>query len=171
MWSAPMRHWYCVHTKPHKERQAATEFTGARLRAWLPELGVLKRRHGRPVQLTEPLFPGYLFVVLDPTVPQEWNAVRWARGVRDVVGDGLAPLPVPEPAMAALRVRFGESAVLKRECFIPGGRVRVARGPMMYLEGLLLESPTPQHRVRVLMQLLRRELTVELDMFDLEPVS
>jgi hypothetical protein len=42
---------------------------------------------------------------------------------------------------------------------------------MMYLEGLLVENPTPQHRVRVLMQLLRRELTVEVDVFDLEPVS
>jgi hypothetical protein len=42
---------------------------------------------------------------------------------------------------------------------------------MAYLEGLVLASPTPQHRVRVLMQLLHRELSVELDVFDLERVS
>jgi transcriptional antiterminator RfaH len=165
-----MRGWYCAQTKPREERRALASIADAGLRAWLPELNVTKRRHGRPVSLLEPLFPGYLFVDMDPTFPLEWQAVRWGRGVRSIVGDGSAPLSVPEEAMAALRARFGEQVVQVPSPFLPGTRVRVIGGPMVYLEGLLLEAPTPQSRVRVLMQLLHRELVVEMDTFELERV-
>jgi transcriptional antiterminator RfaH len=166
-----MGDWYCVQSKPRAERRALAHIMDAGLRAWLPEVSTTRRRHGRPVTLLEPLFPGYLFVVMDPTSPREWQAVRWARGVRDVVGDGTSPLLVPEPAIAALLARFGDRVVQEPPFLTPGAHVRIARGPMEYLEGLLLESPTPQHRVRVLMQLLHRQLIVEVDAFDLERVS
>jgi transcriptional antiterminator RfaH len=160
-----------VQSKSREERRAQADISNAGLRAWLPELCVMKRRHGRPVSLTEPLFPGYLFVDMDPASPQEWQAVRWARGVRDVVRDGTGPLPVPASAMAVLLGRFKEGVVDEPSPLIPGARVRVTTGPMACLEGLVLASPTPQHRVQVLMELLHRELTVELDEFDLERIS
>lgn len=166
-----MESWYCVRTKPREERRALVYIMAAGLRAWLPEINVLKRRHGRPALLTEALFPSYLFVVMDPTKPPQWQAVRWARGVRDVVGDGASALPVPAAAMTALLARFGGGVVQDLPSLTPGTRVRVLRGPMAYLEGLLVEQPTPRQRVRVLMQLLHREMVVELDAVDLERVS
>jgi len=166
-----MRDWYCAQTKPHEERRALVHVVDAGLQAWLPEISVTKRRHGRPVALREPLFPSYLFVVLDPASPQDWQAVRWARGIRNVVGDGTGPLSVPVAAMEGLLRRFRDGAVEAPSFLIPGAHVRVTRGPMAYLEGLVLARTTPQHRVRVLMQLLHRELAIELDAFDLEGVS
>ena len=166
-----MRDWYCAQTKPHKERRALAHVVAAGLQAWLPELTTTKRRHGRPVALREPLFPGYVFVVMDPTSPPDWQAVRWARGVRNVVGDGTGPLAVPASVMAGLLGRFKDGAVEEPSFLTPGAHVRVTTGPMAYLDGLILTSPTPQHRVRVLMRLLHRELTIELDAFDLERVS
>jgi transcriptional antiterminator RfaH len=106
-----METWYCVRTKAYAERCARTHIAAAGLRAWLPEISVMKRRHGRPTPLTEALFPGYLFAVMDPAVPEQWQAVRWARGVREVVGDGADPLPVPDAAMTVLLARFGTGVV------------------------------------------------------------
>jgi transcriptional antiterminator RfaH len=166
-----MESWYCVRTKPREERRALAHITAAGLRAWLPEINVTKRRHGRPTPLTEPLFPSYLFVVMDLAVPAQWQAVRWGRGVRDVVRHGADVLPVPETAMTALLARFGRGITQNLSFLAAGTRVRVMRGPMVHLEGLLVESPTPQQRVRVLMQLLHRELVIELDALDLERVS
>ena len=163
-----MRGWYCVQSRPREERRALAHIVDAGLKAWLPEIEVAKRRHGRPVHLVEPLFPRYLFVVMDPAEPPEWRAVRWGRGIHDIVNDRTSPLAVPEPVMAALQARFGEGVVRATSPLVPGVRVRVIGGPMVDLEGLLLESPTPQSRVRVLMQLLHRELIVEMDGFDVE---
>lgn len=166
-----MRGWYCVQTNPRKERRALAHISDAGLRAWLPEISVPKRRHGRPVRLLEPLFPSYLFVTMDPALPSDWSVVRWGRGVRDIVGDGTEPLLVPEPVMGVLHARFGERVTEAPSPLIPGARVRVVDGPMVDLEGLIVEAPTPQSRVRVLMQLLHRELIVEMDGFDLERIS
>jgi transcriptional antiterminator RfaH len=166
-----MRGWYCVHTNPREERRALAHISGAGLRAWLPEINVPKRRHGRPVRLLEPLFPRYLFAVMDPVLPSEWQVVRWGRGVRDIVREGVGPLPVSEPVILALYARFGERATEAPSPLIPGVQVRVVDGPMVDLEGLIVEAPTPQSRVRVLMQLLHRELIVEMDAFGLERIS
>jgi transcriptional antiterminator RfaH len=166
-----MREWYCAQTKRHEERRALAHVVNTGLEAWLPELRTTKRRHGRPVSLLEPLFPSYLFVVMDPADPHEWQAVRWARGVRDVVGDGSSPLPVPASAMAALLARFGDRTVEAPSLLTPGVQVRIIEGPMTDLAGLVLSRPTARHRVRVLLRLLHRELPVEVDAFDLERVQ
>ena len=166
-----MRDWYCVQTNPREERRALAHISDAGLKAWLPEIRVPKRRHGRPVRLLEPLFPTYLFVTMDPVEPSEWSVVRWGRGVRDIVGDGTGPLPVPEPVVDALYARFGERVQAASTPLIPGVRVRVVDGPMVDLEGMIVEAPTPQSRVRVLMQLLHRELIVEMDAFGVERVT
>ena len=166
-----MRGWYCVQTNLRKERRALAHISDAGLRAWFPEISVTKRRHGRPVRLLEPLFPSYLFVTMDPALSSEWSVVRWGRGVRDIVGDGTGPLLVPEPVMGVLHARFGERVTEASSPLIPGARVRVVDGPMVDLEGLIVEAPTPRSRVRVLMQLLHRELIVEMDGFDLERIS
>ena len=165
-----MRAWYCVQTNPHEEGRALAHISNTGLRAWLPEINITKRRHGRPVRLVEPVFPSYLFVVMDPTLPPEWHAVRWGRGVRDIVGDGTGPLAVPDSVMEVLHARFG-ARMTEASPFTPGVRVRIVDGPMVDLEGLIVEAPTPRSRVRVLMQLLHRELVVEMDAFGLERIS
>lgn len=160
-----------MHTNPREEKRALAHISDAGLRAWLPEINVAKRRHGRPVRLLEPLFRRYLFVVMDPALPSEWSAVRWGRGVRDIVGDDTGPLLVPETVMAVLHAKFGERVAEAPSPLLPGVRVRVVDGPMVDLEGLIAEAPTPQSRVRVLMRLLHRELIVEMDAFGLERIS
>lgn len=166
-----MNGWYCVHTNPREERRAFAHISDAGLRAWLPEINIPKRRHGRPVRLLEPLFPGYLFVAMDPAQPSDWFAVRWGRGVRDIVSDGAGPLLVPEPVIGALHARFGQRVTEASSCLVPGVRVRVVNGPMVDLEGLIVEALAPQSRVRVLMQLLHREVIVEMDAFAVEHIS
>ena len=94
-----MRGWYCVQTNPREESRAHAHISDAGLNVWFPKINVTKSRHGRPVRLLEPLFPSYLFVTMDPTLPSEWTVVRWGRGVRDIVSDGTGPPLVPEPVM------------------------------------------------------------------------
>ncbi|MDQ7858944.1 MAG: transcription termination/antitermination protein NusG [Armatimonadota bacterium] len=164
--------WYAVQTKPRQEervRRWLEERT--RLPVFLPKLEQVRRRRARRVSVIEPLFPSYLFVhmALDP---EPWYAVKWTPGVRQVVGTGGQPQPVPGEAMALLLERCGEQGLVAwRPPLRAGEAVRVLHGPFAGLEGIL-ERPTSRgERVRVLLALLGGTTPVELDVTDIEIVA
>ena len=73
-----------------------------------PRLREQRRRLGRKVTVTPPLFPGYAFVLV---VSGWWNA-KWSSGVRRLVMDAKQPARVPDPVIAGTpsreRARIGE---------------------------------------------------------------
>jgi transcriptional antiterminator RfaH len=164
--------WYVVHTKPRQEDRVVSWI---RLRAALPtfcpKLAILRRRGARRVTLVEPLFPSYLFVrmTLDASC---WDAVRWAPGVRRILGAEDTPSPVPPEAVRLLRARCGEDGIVRHgPQWRRGETVRVVRGPFEGLVGILDRPATRTHRVRVLLQLLGCPTPVELDVTDVERVA
>lgn len=84
--------WTVVATHPQAERWAEQNIARAGYRTYLPMVAVRKRdRVVRTVfhSVLVPLFPGYLFVVVERGSP--WTPVRYAPGVRSLLvgGNGL----------------------------------------------------------------------------------
>ena len=82
-----LMNWYCVHTKPRKEKQVAAYLhERLSLETYFPRLKQRKtiRRVRRLV--TGPLFPRYLFTRFDFSA--EYRAVRYSPDVLDVVSSG-----------------------------------------------------------------------------------
>ncbi len=164
--------WYAVQTKPRQEERVLYWIRRrAALPVFLPKVEHLRRRGARRLLHVEPLFPSYVFVrmVLEP---RTWQAVKWAPGVRRILGADDVPTPVPSEAMRLLLERCGDAGTVRwAPAFRQGETVRVVHGPFEGLIGILERPATRSHRVRVLLQLLGCPTPVELDVADIERVA
>lgn len=148
-------HWYCVHTKPTKEEQAARYLQDVLgLERFLPRLRQRKtiRRVRRVV--VRPLFPRYLFCRFDPA--NHFRAVRHAPEVLDIVSYGGRPTVVDDSLVTDLQSWSGDSVDVIS--LLPelqaGDRVEITDGPLKGLHASVLFEMTDRERVAVLLDLL-----------------
>ena len=163
--------WYAIQTKPRKERfvqaaldQAGIEVYCARIQK---ALGRSKRRSWQEV----PLFPGYLFARLD--FGRDYPRVRWTPGLVRVVMSGGTPLAVSETTLSSVRQMEKEGIRLlpRTVRWAPGLRVRVVQGPFSGFEGRVAVTLKGGARVRILLELFRRQAAVECDPGLLQPLA
>jgi transcriptional antiterminator RfaH len=133
----------------------------------LPEIRMRKRRQGRWQEVTEPLFPGYLFVALDlehdTTAP-----IRSTVGARGLVRFGLHSPAMPVGSVEFLLGQTPQGAEGETPLpFSAGDKLRIARGPFAGLEAVY-QIQRGADRVQVLLALLGREHSVGVDVDDLE---
>jgi len=152
--------WFVVQTKRHYEERAKVRLQAAGIEVYLPRTV----RWPRPAvgSAVGPLFPTYLFVRL--SLAFHYQRVCWAPGVKDFVRlGGVFPTEVPEAVIEFLRgregkdglIRCGETAALRR-------KVKITRGPFKDLCGIVDKKASGGDRVVLLMELLQRQVRVEL---------
>jgi transcription antitermination factor NusG len=121
--------------------------------------------------LLEPLFPGYLFVCMEPPAvnPASWDKVRWTPGVSRILGAEGIPEPVPEGVIEIIGARVRDLGFVRPGIEFAGqDRVRFLRGSLAGLEAVFDRPMSRSGRVRVLMELLGQQRGVEVDILDLE---
>ena len=106
--------WYCVQTLATKETLAAHHLRRQDFEVFLPRL-LKGRRHARRYDtVLTPLFPGYLFVRMDPQ-RQRWRAINGTFGVVRLILAGDAPLAVPRGVVESLLEACDRVGVLRAE--------------------------------------------------------
>jgi len=163
--------WYTVQAKRHREDRVVHHLEKRAIPTFLPLVEVVRRRNGVRRTGVEPLFPGYVFVQLDPVdrSPQCWDAVRWSPGVHRILGTAEEPVPVPEGVIRTIRSRMQELGFVRPgQRFETGDRLRFRAGPLSGLEAILERPSSRAGRVHVLLGLLTSPLRVEADELDLE---
>jgi transcription antitermination factor NusG len=142
--------WYVIHVKPRRESTVHLHLERHGIESLSPMLAVLRLGRG---WRTEPLFPGYVFARFDwPST--DHDAVRWAPGVKTILGTDVGPMPVQRSfieAIAARDDRYGSARM--RIPFSLGDSVRIADGPMAGLTGVLVKLSS-RERTQVLLDLL-----------------
>jgi transcriptional antiterminator RfaH len=158
------KRWYVVQSQPHAERKAAAHLDRQGFQSYLPQF-LKSRRHARRIEtVTSPLFPSYLFVLVDTTA-QRWRSIQSTVGVARLVCNGNMPAPVPEGVVSALKQREDERGFFRleqRPLFKPGETVSVLHGAFASYLGLF-ERMTDRERVAILLDLLGRKVRVVLD--------
>ncbi len=162
--------WYVVQTKARAEQKAADFLVRKAVSTFLPLL-LVRRRHGsRRWYALEPLFPGYLFARFVP-VARTVDRVRWTPGVRRLLGDGEAPVPVPDDVVQYLQERQGQAGfIAPGQPLRPGMLVRFRHGPFELLEGIIERPASQSDRVRVLLTMVHGVVAVEAPVDDLEQI-
>jgi len=159
-----MREWYLLYTKPHKEKTVSQTLKARGVEAYLP-LGRARGRHG--VWGLRPFFPCYLFARVDlETVGL--SAIQWTPGLRKIVGFGHRPTPVPAAVVDHIRQRLREIGERGLPRFESGQRVVVKEGPLRELEAIFERGLPGSDRARVLVEILGRLTSCEIDVSWLE---
>jgi len=153
--------WAVVNTQPHRERIALENLVRQEFKAYCP-LVRRRVRHARRVHdVLRPLFPGYLFVRLNPQT-QRWRPIMSTFGVRMLVRFGEQLAFIEDDFIQELKSREidGEIVHAAKSCMV-GQRVQVAVGPFDGLVGTIIEMDD-KDRLVVLMNLLNRTVKVQV---------
>ena len=154
--------WYVAHTHVHGEAKAAANLARQGYSVFLPCYRK-RRRHARRIEVVAaPLFPRYLFVLVDMAT-QRWRAIGSTCGVSHLVCHGETPAIVPHQVIFGLKSREDADGFVQLDplTFARGDKVRVRHGTFSDNLGLF-EEMTDHERVTILLDLLGRKVRVTL---------
>ena len=147
--------WNLVLCKPNQHNIAKRHLSRLGFLVFLPQIMCQRHWRGRVRTELRPVFPGYLFVGLDPNRPL-WPLMRCAQGESQIVGFGAAgPASVPAGIVAGLWARCDENGVLRHapEDFAVGDKIRILSGPFAEFV-TRIDRIDPERRLTVLLDLL-----------------
>ena len=165
--AVPELPWFAVRVRPRYEKQVAQSIETKNITTFLPLYAARRRWSDRTKEVHVPLFDGYVFCQLDPSVRLP---VLVTPGVLHFVGIGKTPVAVEPSEMEALRkvIQFG--SVIRPWPFLQeGDRVRVDDGPLRNTEGILLRGGD-EDEVVISVSLLQRSVSVKVDRAWLTPI-
>lgn len=165
----PGERWYAVYTLPFAEARAQRQLDRQNFCTFQPKR-YKTVRHARTSRiLAAPFFPRYLFVVLNID-QQPWRRVNGTIGVASLVMQGDQPQPVPGGVVEAFVACADENGILQLQAHLKvGNPVRLVAGP--FAEQLaMLDELDGAGRVRVLLNILGRRVSISMDDSNLLPI-
>jgi len=157
-------YWTVVRTAPRKEHHVQCQLRDLRVQSYLPLLKTFKKYRRQGQRLTEPFFPGYLFVLVDrgPAL----YALRQVKGFVSVVSFDGQPARLDPALLAELRRREnGRGYICVRPPkleLVPQQPLEIVDGPFSGHRALFVRYLNAEERVCVLLDILKKQAIVEL---------
>ena len=143
--------WYVVQSKPQKEAAVCAQLANfkERIECFLPKI----RSHLG----VRPLFPSYLFIKTRMEDTENYRLLRYTRGLLKIIGMREdKPIPVPLAVIDTIKDRLGEDGLIdQRKVMVMGRQVRVRKGPLKDLIGILEKPAGEEGRIQILFRLLK----------------
>jgi transcriptional antiterminator RfaH len=162
--------WHVVRTQPHREVFAMSQLVNQGYRSFLPR-HLKNRRHARKFDtVMAPLFPRYLFVILDLT-RDRWRSINGTLGVDHLLTRAGQPEAVPHGVVEQLMAAADRDSVIHFSRLLGAGQtVRVTAGPFADHLGQL-EQLDDSGRVRVLLDIMGGRIPVSLSETSVAPIQ
>jgi transcriptional antiterminator NusG len=161
--------WYALYTRSHCEQLVYEQLAAKGFHLLLPTIQVWSHRAGVRHRIAVPMFPGYLFLqsLVDSAIYLE---VRQARGLVRILGQGWDRLAVvPAEEIDAIRAVLRSKLPTQPHPYLrEGQRVRVRRGLLSGVEGILVGGKANKGRLVLSVELLQQSVAVEVDCSDVE---
>jgi transcription termination/antitermination protein NusG len=169
----PMEHgpkWHVLWTHSHCEQLVHDQLAMKGFQAFLPKINVWSRRGGLRHLSRRPMFPGYLFV-RHPIDKRAYVEVRKARGLVGFLGESWDRLAVvPDREIEAVQVLSEANLSSMPYPYLREGmRVRITRGPLADVEGILVRSKADRGLLVLSVELLQRSVAVEVECTSVVP--
>ena len=162
--------WFAARTHPYRESFAHFNLQRMGFGAFSPRVRRTIRHARKLRNILAPLFPGYIFVILDLS-RDRWRSVNGAIGVASLIMGAEQPIPVPRGVVEALIAgREGSGTVCLDQDLAIGQRVRILSGP--FAQTLCrLEQLDDRGRVKVLLDIMGGHVATYLDRSVLGPAA
>lgn len=159
--------WYAVYTRSRHEKCVVEQCERKMIETFLPLYESVRRWKDRRVRLDLPLFPGYVFV---RTPLKERLKILEIPSVVRLIGFNGVPTALPDSEIEALRhVLLRQLRAEPHPYLTVGQRVRIVRGPLEGIEGILIRKKGTA-RVVLSIDLIMRSAAVDVDSADVEPL-
>jgi transcription antitermination factor NusG len=157
--------WYVAHTRPRCEKKLADYCQREGLACTLPLYRSIRKYRRKSVVFLKPLFPGYVFLELQPQQRQKAFRSDYIANLLDV------------PDQAEFSRQLGDILLaLEREVEVrlaptigPGTRVRIRSGPLQGMEAWV-ESRSGMTEALLRLDFIGQAAAVKVDATQLEPI-
>ena len=147
-------HWYCVRSKPKKERMAAAGLGSQHgLEVFCPQIRFRRKTARGPVWFQEAMFPGYFFARFE--MMEMKRAVSYASGVMNIPLFNERYVPIPDHVIVSLKADLDEEGVT--DAGVPlevGDETTILEGSMRGLQVKVIKVMPAEDRVSVLLEML-----------------
>ena len=160
--------WYAVHTRPRHEKVVAEQLCRRNIECFLPLREVLSRWKDRRKRVQFPLFPGYLFVYTEIS-GSRLDIIKVDSVVRILGFNGKAE-PVPAGQIESVKnLVYSKLPLDPYPHLAVGNRVRIIKGPLRGLVGVLVEKKN-RFRFVLNVDLIQQSVSCEIDSCDVESI-
>ena len=157
--------WFAAYTMSRHEKRIAAHCERSRIEYFLPLYVVHKTWKNRVrVDVQLPLFPNYIFARLSPGAHV---ALLQVPGVLSMVRNAAGSVPIPPGDMDALQQFVRCKAFLPHAYVHSGDAVRINRGPLKGLTGVVLRRNNGLRFV-VTLDVIGKSVAVDLDATEFE---
>ena len=159
------RQWWAVYTKSRQEKVFCRQLRGHGISHYLPLVEKVSYTRRRRLTSVVPLFSGYVF--MHGTVHERLTSLATNRVSQILsVPDGVK---LCYDLSQIFRLIASGAPVTVEQRLAPGRPVRIRRGPLAGLEGIVLERRTGT-RLFVAVDFLQQGASIDVDDHQLEPL-
>jgi transcription antitermination factor NusG len=168
-----MNQWYVIKTKPHKEEDVAKLLSLAKLKTLHPKINNVSYRGTIPHLRMSSLFPCYLFLNTDFSDFNLIHMVRFTRGVSQILCSNGKPHPLSQDVINTILQRVDSHGIISfnPHQFRTGEPVRVTKGILKDLIGILEKPCLAHERVTVLLKLVNYNIKASLHWTEIEKIK
>ena len=160
--------WWAVYTRHQHEKTLAEMLAFKGFEVFLPLYQSTRRWKDRKKVLSLPLFPSYVFVRARLACKLQ---VLTTPGVHMILHRGQHVASIPNEEIDAIQKAIGGKCAIEPHPYLEcGTRVRVARGSMAGVSGILVRKKN-LCRLILSVDMLAQSVAVEVDSFDVEPYA
>ena len=170
LWLGPMNsgeleaRWYVLKTKNKKEKELATRLRLAGFDTYLPLMQGIRQE--------KPFFPSYIFIHTQLTNPDIYHMIHYTRGVQQILGDQLGPQPILDVIIDSMKDHLSGIPHHERDVLYQAGElVRVRKGVLADVTGIIERKLPDQERVVILYKWMNISLRMKVSYRDLEKVA
>ena len=157
--------WFAVWTRSRHEAAVRHQLEERGIETFLPTLPKWSRWKDRKKRIDWPLFPGYCFVLIEPS---QSLGVRKCSGVVGLVTFQNRPAPIPAHEIESIRTLVGSNLKYDPCPLIHEGmKVEVRYGPLKGVVGQLVRKGS-HARLILSVELIGRGVSVEVDAADVQ---
>ncbi len=162
--------WYAVYVKSRHEFRVSERLDCTGIEVFLPSVEKLRKWKDRRKMVTFPLFPGYLFVRIPKDYDRIISVLKTPGIVSFVCAKGGIPASVPDSQIISLKTVLENSTDVDPYPYLKeGNKVRIKKGSMKGVEGILLQRRG--HHILVLsVDVLQQGASLKIDACDVEPL-
>ncbi len=155
--------WYALVLRSRFEKKSHACLVESGVESFLPLIEEVHTWSDRKKHVTEPLFRGYLFVRTH--LKRKVEILQTSGVVRFVEFNGR-PVAIPEYQLEWVRIATREPCQVQRESyFASGDKVRVISGPLLGLEGYVVQT-RGRSRLIVSLSSIAQSFSVEISEHD-----
>jgi transcriptional antiterminator RfaH len=161
--------WFVIQTKSKHEDRSFFHLRNKGIEVYLPKLEVITFHARRRSMIRKPLFPCYLFVRVD--ADRSLNKVRWTEGVVRILLNTIQPVPLNDQIIKDIRGIEDCDGIIRQRSLPEYKKVRISKGPFKDITGTVDCWLSDRERVKILLDVVSYQASIELHSSLIERVA